>query len=81
MDTIFISLFHRILNYYRRVYSFYVLYFAVMLILARLIKCQILDQDCDLHIFYCIISVGMTMICFVIIYLKSAYVMGHGAIP
>ena len=55
MDTIFISLFHRILNYYRRVYSFYVLYFAVMLILARLIKCQILDQDCDLHIFYCII--------------------------
>lgn len=81
MDSIFISLFHRILNYYRRVYSFYVLYFALMLILARLKKCQILDQDCDLRIFYCIISVGMTMICFVIIYLKSAYVMGQGAIP
>lgn len=81
MDSIFISLFHRILNYYRRVYSFYVLYFALMLILARLVKCQILDQDCDLHIFYCIISMGMTMICFVIIYLKSAYVMGQGAIP
>ena len=64
--------------------SFSVLYFALMLIPARLIKCQTLDQGCDLHIFYCIISVGMTMICFVItylIYLNSAYVMEQGAIP